>query len=138
MAFNAWLAAAATAAAFMTLLWVVSLVLRDSSIVDRFWGVGFVVITAAVAAASPAGPTALAPRAYLIGALVAVWGLRLSHYIFWRNRGKGEDYRYRKWREEAGPSWWWRSFFKVFLLQGVIMWIVAAPIVAAIAAPEPG
>ena len=137
MAFNAWLAAAATAAAFMTLLWLVSLALRDSSIVDSFWGVGFVVIAAAAAAASPAGPAALAPRAYLIGALVAVWGLRLSHYIFWRNRGKGEDYRYRKWRQEAGPSWWWRSFFKVFLLQGVVMWLVAAPIVAAIAAPEP-
>ena len=136
MAFNAWLAAAATAAAFMTLLWVVSLALRDSSIVDSFWGVGFVAVAVAVAGASPAGPASLAPRAYLIGGLVAVWGLRLSHYIFWRNRGKGEDYRYRKWREEAGPSWWWRSYFKVFLLQGIILWLVAAPVVAALAAQE--
>lgn len=138
MAVNVWLAAAATVAAFMTLLWAVSLALRDSSIVDSFWGVGFVAVAIGVAAASPAGPGALAPRAYLLGALVAMWGLRLSHYIFWRNHGKGEDYRYRRWREEAGPSWWWRSLFKVFLLQGVIMWIVAAPIVAAIGARPQG
>ena len=63
-----------------------------------------------------------------------MWGLRLSHYIFWRNRGKGEDYRYRRWREEAGAAWWWHSYFKVFLLQGVVMWLVAAPVVAVIAA----
>jgi steroid 5-alpha reductase family enzyme len=113
------------------ILWLASLALRDSSIVDSFWGVGFVAIMLSVAAAVPGS---LAPRAWLLGGLVAAWGLRLSHYIFWRNRGKGEDYRYRMWREEAGAAWWWRSFFKVFLLQGVVMWLVAAPVVAAVGA----
>jgi steroid 5-alpha reductase family enzyme len=129
MAGNPWFVSAVTVSAFVTILWLVSLALRDSSIVDSFWGLGFVAITLSVAAAVPGS---LAPRAWLLGALVAAWGLRLSHYIFWRNRGKGEDYRYRKWREEAGAAWWWRSFFKVFLLQGVVMWIVAAPVVAAV------
>jgi len=128
MMLDAWLVAALTVAAFVVVLWLVSLLLRDSSIVDSFWGVGFVAIAAGVGVS--AGPDGLAPRAWLLGALVAVWGLRLSHHIFWRNKGKGEDYRYRKWREEAGAAWWWRSFFKVFLLQGVIMWLVAAPVVA--------
>jgi steroid 5-alpha reductase family enzyme len=129
MILDAWLVAGLVVAAFVTVLWMVSLLLRDSSIVDSFWGVGFVVVALTVAAAAPAG---LLPRAWLLGIMVAVWGLRLSHYIFWRNKGKGEDYRYRTWREEAGPAWWWRSYVKVFLLQGVIMWIVAAPLVAAI------
>jgi len=124
-----WLVAGLTVAVFVTVLWLVSLLLRDSSIVDAFWGVGFVAIALSVAAASP---SALAPRAWLLGVLVLVWGLRLSHYIFWRNKGKGEDYRYRKWREEAGAAWWWRSYFKVFLLQGVVMWLVAAPVVAVV------
>jgi len=61
-------------------------------------------------------------------ALVSVWGLRLALHIYRRNRGKGEDFRYRQWREEAGASWWWHSYLRVFLLQGVIMWIVAAPV----------
>jgi steroid 5-alpha reductase family enzyme len=131
MAGDAWSLSALTVAAFATVLWLVSLVLRDSSIVDSFWGIGFVAIALIVAAAAPGN---LAPRAWLLGVLVAVWGLRLSHYIFWRNKGRGEDYRYRKWRDEARDAWWWRSYFKVFLLQGVVMWIVAAPVVAVISA----
>ena len=135
MILDAWLVAGLTVAAFVTVLWVVSLLLRDSSIVDSFWGVGFVAIAASVAAAAQGR---LAPRAWLLGGLVAVWGLRLSHYIFWRNKGKGEDYRYRQWREAAGSAWWWRSFFKVFLLQGVIMWLVAAPVAAVVGrVPQP-
>jgi steroid 5-alpha reductase family enzyme len=129
MILDAWLVAGLTVAVFVTVLWIVSVLLRDSSIVDAFWGVGFVAIALSVAAAASSG---LAPRAWLLGVLVAVWGLRLSHYIFRRNKGKGEDYRYRKWREEAGAAWWWRSYFKVFLLQGVIMWLVAAPVVAVV------
>jgi steroid 5-alpha reductase family enzyme len=131
MILDAWLVAGLTVAVFVVALWLVSLLLRDSSIVDSFWGVGFIAIALSVGAAAP---PALGPRAWLLGALVAVWGLRLSHYIFWRNKGKGEDYRYRQWREEAGAAWWWRSLFKVFLLQGVIMWLVAAPIVAVMGA----
>ena len=102
MAFQAWSVAALTVSVFVVALWLASLRLRDSSIVDSFWGVGFVAVAASVAAA--AGLAGLAPRAWLLGALVAVWGLRLSHYIFWRNRGRGEDYRYRAWREQAGAS----------------------------------
>ncbi|MCX7806103.1 MAG: DUF1295 domain-containing protein, partial [Planctomycetota bacterium] len=47
-----------------------------------------------------------------------------------RDRGKPEDFRYAAWRAEAGASWWWRSYFKVFLLQGAILLIVAAPLLA--------
>jgi len=63
--------------------------------------------------------------------LVTIWGLRLSIYVFIRNHGKPEDFRYAKWRAENGPRWTWYSFFKVFLLQGAIMWIVSTPLLAA-------
>ena len=129
-----WLVAGLTVAGFVTALWIASLLLRDSSIVDSFWGLGFVAVAASVAATAPGG---LSPRAWLLGGLVGVWGLRLSHYIFWRNKGKGEDYRYRQWRDAAGSAWWWRSYFKVFLLQGFIMWLVAAPVVAVTGGTSP-
>jgi steroid 5-alpha reductase family enzyme len=57
--------------------------------------------------------------------------------VLWRNWGKGEDFRYRKWREEAGGKWWWQSFFKVFLLQGILLWIISAPLLAAQFRPTP-
>jgi steroid 5-alpha reductase family enzyme len=62
---------------------------------------------------------------------VTVWGLWLSIYIFLRNSGKGEDLRYQAWRKENGKNWWWVSYFKVFLLQGILLWIVSTPLQAA-------
>lgn len=112
----------------MTILWLVSLFLKNSSIVDIFWGTGFV-ITYWLAAWI--NPSALSARVVLLGMIVTIWGLRLTIHIFLRNHGKPEDFRYAAWRREASSAWWWQSFFKVFLLQGVILWIVATPLIAA-------
>jgi len=112
----------------MTLLWLVSLRLKNSSIVDIFWGAGFVVSTWFYYSLTPDG---FLLRKVIIAILTTLWGLRLSLYILWRNWGRGEDFRYQVWRREAGAAWWWRSFFKVFLLQGILMWIISAPLLAA-------
>jgi steroid 5-alpha reductase family enzyme len=111
----------------MTVLWIVSLLLKDSSIVDIFWGAGFV-MSAWVAFLLTLD--SLGWRDWLALTLVTVWGLRLTIHILIRNWGKGEDFRYVKMREENGSQWWWKSYFKVFLLQGILMWIVAAPLTA--------
>lgn len=112
----------------MTLLWLVSLALKNSSIVDVFWGTGFVITNWVYFALTPDGFT---PRKWLIAILVTIWGLRLSGYILWRNWGKPEDFRYQAFRKEAGSKWWWQSFLRVFLLQGVLMLIISAPLLAA-------
>jgi steroid 5-alpha reductase family enzyme len=112
---------------YMTAIWLVSLVLRNASIVDVFWGLGFTLL-AAVFFATTDG---FVGRKVLVTTLVVVWGLRLSLYIQWRNWGRGEDYRYRAWREKAGEKFWWVSFFQVFLLQGVLLWLISAPILGA-------
>ena len=113
---------------FMTILWIASLILKNSSIVDIFWGTGFVIANWAYFFLAPDGSPA---RKWLISLLVTVWGLRLSFYILRRNWGKPEDFRYQKWREESGKIWWWKSFFQVFLLQGILLWIISAPLLAA-------
>lgn len=119
----------------MTLLWLISLALKNSSIVDIFWGTGFVIVAWAAFVLTPGG---FESRKILLASLVTIWGLRLSLYILWRNWGKAEDFRYQVWRKEAGAAWWWRSFFKVFFLQGVILWIVAAPLLVAQISAQPG
>ena len=119
----------------MTVLWLVSLALKNSSIVDIFWGAGFVISAWTAFALTPDG---FGPRKWLLCGLVTIWGLRLSLHILTRNWGKPEDFRYQAWRKEAGAAWWWRSFFKVFLLQGVLMWIIAAPLLAAQYSAQPG
>jgi steroid 5-alpha reductase family enzyme len=126
-----WLAAGLIVLVLMTLLWLYSLKIKNSSIVDIFWGTGFVIT---YWAALIIGSIEITTRILLLGAIVTLWGLRLSFHIFSRNHGQPEDFRYAAWREEAGSSWWWRSFFKVFLLQGVILLIVAAPLIAVLVA----
>lgn len=117
----------------MTALWLVSLALKNSSIVDIFWGTGFVIVSWVTFGLTEGYEL----RRWLLNLLVTVWGLRLSLHILWRNWGKPEDFRYQVWRMEAGAAWWWRSYFKVFLLQGVILWIVATPLLAVQLNPQP-
>lgn len=111
----------------MTLLWLLSLALKNTSIVDIFWGIGFIIVTWLGFSYG----YGYIPRKQWTCVMVTLWGLRLALHIGLRNWGKPEDFRYAKWREENGMNWWWISFFKVFLLQGLLMWIISAPVLAA-------
>jgi steroid 5-alpha reductase family enzyme len=130
---EAWPLSLAGIAVGMTLLWLLSVVQRNASIVDIAWGPGFaaVAIFAAIAGDGYGG------RRMLVAILASVWGLRLGGYIFLRNRGHGEDPRYQAMRRHRGPSFWWFSLLQVFLLQGVLMWVIAMPLVWASTAAEP-
>lgn len=119
----------------MTLLWVYSVRVKNASIVDIFWGPGFVLQVWVYFLLTPQGDPA---RKWLSAVLVSIWGLRLGVYIFRRNRGKGEDFRYQEFRRKYGPErYWWVSFFQVFVLQGVLMWVIGAPLLIAQGGPGP-
>ena len=116
----------------MVALWLLSLRLRDASVVDPFWGTGFVLL--AWSAWSTLGVHGF--RAYLALALVTAWGLRLSTHLLIRKRGHGEDFRYAAMREAHGDRFWIVSLGTVFALQGAIMVLVAAPVIAAVVGPH--
>ncbi|MGD8330694.1 MAG: DUF1295 domain-containing protein [Acidobacteriota bacterium] len=126
-------ATASVTLAAVVLLWLISLLRRDASVVDPFWGPGFVMI-AAVAYAVGSG---YEPRRLLIMAMVAVWGLRLGLHLLARNLREGEDRRYRAMRDYWGASFPWVSLASVFLLQGVLMWLISLPIQAVAVAAGP-
>lgn len=119
--------------AYMVAIWVLSLVLNNSSIVDIFWGPGFLLAAIAYLLASDDG---YATRQIIVTVLVGIWGLRLGGYILYRNWGEGEDKRYQKMRE-GSQAWWLRSLFQVFVLQGLIMWAVSASLLASMYNAEP-
>ena len=113
--------------AMMTILWIVSIFIKNVSIVDAFWGFGFVL----------AGifyffrTDGFEIRKIIVVFLLVIWGLRLTIYLAWRNWGKGEDFRYKKFRKDYGEHrYWWFSFFQVFLLQGILVWLISAPLLA--------
>ena len=112
----------------MTLLWLLGVYLKNASIVDPFWGTGFVVLAWFYFSQTDGNNG----RKLLIAILATLWGLRLSLYLLWRNHGKGEDPRYQKFRQNYGPErYWWFSFFQVFLLQGVLMLLISTPLLGA-------
>jgi len=112
----------------MTALWIVSIFIKNVSIVDLFWGLGFV-LSASLYFSLGGG---FDIRKIILLSLVSIWGLRLSLYLTWRNLGKGEDFRYREFRKNYGEHrYWWVSFFQTFLLQGILMWLISAPLLGA-------
>lgn len=121
-------AAAVVIGAAMLILWIVSLLIRDASIVDIFWGLGFVAVAWTALVVSGAE----GPRGVVLVAMTTLWGVRLASYLAWRNLGNGEDYRYVEMREKRGESFWWQSLYIVFGLQGLLILVVSLPLVAGI------
>jgi len=112
----------------MTILWIFSIILKNVSIVDIFWGFGYVLVGIFYYLFSEGYEL----RKLVVLILVAVWGLRLTIYLAWRNIGKGEDFRYQEFRRKYGEHrYWWFSFFQTFLLQGILMWLISAPLLGA-------
>jgi steroid 5-alpha reductase family enzyme len=96
---------------------------RNHGLVDIAWGLGIGCLAARLAWAMRGSPLQL-----LQTVLVVLWSLRLSVYLFLRNWGKPEDFRYAAWREKWRGSWWWRSFFQVYALQGALQLLVVFPL----------
>ena len=121
----------AVALAAMLLLWLASLARRDASIVDAWWGPGFVLLAWVDVAAAGAHP-----RSVFVATLVTLWGLRLAAHLLWRSHGQPEDPRYVAMRRHHGARFAWLSLFTVFALQGVLQVAVGLPI--AVVAARPG
>jgi steroid 5-alpha reductase family enzyme len=129
-----WLYVGAAILFLMVLIWLNSVRLKNASIVDIFWGLLFVLAAWVIFFLSPDG---FIPRKLLVAGTVSIWGIRLAWHIFQRNHSKPEDFRYAAWRQQYGSSWWWRSFYRVFLIQGVLAWIICLPLIPAITAGYP-
>jgi steroid 5-alpha reductase family enzyme len=114
--------AALAIAAAMLALWLLSLALRDASIVDIWWGPGIALGASAAWWSAGASPQ---PRALLLVALAWLWALRLAGYLLWRNAGHGEDPRYQAMRRHWGARFPLISLATVFTLQGVLQWLVS-------------
>ncbi|MEZ5030948.1 MAG: DUF1295 domain-containing protein [Saprospiraceae bacterium] len=110
---------------------ILSLFVRRNDIADIAWGLGYVVLCGWLILTRPVSPVF-----WLIASLIAIWGVRLAWHIGRRLIGKPEDFRYRKWREEWGSTFYWRSYLQVYLLQGLLLVIIAMPILVAAGHPE--
>jgi steroid 5-alpha reductase family enzyme len=108
-------------------LWLLSIRLKDISIIDIFWGPGFGVV-ALTGYALSAGH-GFDDRRLLVTALTVLWAVRLGGYLWWRNHGKGEDPRYTvAYRNRFPQHLHWHTLTRVYLLQGFLVWLISMPV----------
>ncbi|MGL4821265.1 MAG: DUF1295 domain-containing protein [Bacilli bacterium] len=119
---NAFLFGAVVVSVFFIIFFIIGQLLENNSIVDIGWGLGFVVLSGALLLRSGFEDT----RLIVLTALIWLWGLRLAFYLFRRNVGKPEDYRYVNMRKRWGTTLpRVKAFFHVYVLQGVILYIIS-------------
>ena len=108
---------------YMCGVFLASLVRKDNGTADIAYGWGFVLVawsTYIFGIHSGAG--------LVLSFLATVWALRLSLRIYLRSRGKPEDFRYALWRKQWGRTFVLRSFLQVYMVQGLIIFLVALPV----------
>jgi len=107
---------------YMTIVFLISLLRSNKSIVDIAWGFGFVIVALYTFFRS----TLFLPRHLLVTTLVTIWGLRLTRHLFRRNWGKGEDPRYEKLTQGWGIL---KTYAIIFLFQGLLILIISTPVI---------
>ena len=122
---------AITVAVVMGAGWLVSLRLRDTSIVDPLWG--FTYVAAAWAVWLWDDSATVTARTWLVLAMVTVWGLRLGGHLAARKWREPEDYRYAAMRRRRpGRIFTWWSLVMVFGLQAALVVVVSLPVQAVV------
>jgi steroid 5-alpha reductase family enzyme len=108
----------------MSCWFLISLIKKRNDVADIAWGLGFVIL----AWISFFLTHEFSWRKLLVDSLVSIWGIRLAWHIYRRNKGKPEDSRYQVWRQEWGSLFYIRSYVQVFLLQGILLFLISIPV----------
>jgi steroid 5-alpha reductase family enzyme len=107
---------------YFTVFYIIAQIVKDNSIIDMGWGAGFIVgSTTAVLLVKT-----MTVFGWVVYGFILLWGLRLTIRLVGRNWGKPEDFRYQAWRVEWGKKAWLIAFFRVFMIQGIINFIVGS------------
>ncbi|MFC7496367.1 MULTISPECIES: DUF1295 domain-containing protein [unclassified Nocardioides] len=94
------------------------------SVVDTTWGLALAAVAVVAAVAGGVLDTGQPWRSWLLVALVAIWGGRLSWHMHRRNAGHGEDPRYAAMLEGTSPA---QRALKVWVTQGAAVLLVGLP-----------
>jgi steroid 5-alpha reductase family enzyme len=117
---------------YMGIFAAFALARRNNGLADTAWGLGFMLVAALNLCLAPA----VTARQITVTVLVAIWALRLARHVHARNRGKPEDFRYAEMRRKWGKAAPVKSVTNVFGLQGLLLFVIAWPIVLVNARPR--
>lgn len=109
---------------FFHVVFFIAIKIKDNSIADIAWGLGFIVIDVALILQTKN----IHPPQLIMSLLIMMWGLRLSGYIYLRKRNMPEDFRYQEFRKKWGKHYIIGSYLQVFLLQMILLLLIAMPL----------
>lgn len=111
---------------FFFTMFILGQILKDNSIVDIGWGLGFVLSAVYIFFKTPESGT----KGMIITIAIVIWGMRLVYHIGKRKIGKPEDFRYVNMRKKWGDKFVLiKAFLNVYFLQLVIQFIVTLPVI---------
>lgn len=113
---------------YIFIAFIVGTIKKNNGIMDIFYGPGFFVVALTSLIIYFILNNTMNLRQFLTTILVFAWSLRLATYVFIRNRGKPEDYRYKAMRERWKTNIILKSFIKIYLFQGLVILIVVFPV----------
>lgn len=125
-----WMAEGPVILAVLAVTWAIGTGLRNHGMMD----VAYPLAPLAAAITAAAMQERLAPEQLVLLGLVAVWAVRLSVQT-WGHNSRAEREPYATWRRRHEGDWIWWSFFQVYLLQGVTIWIWSLVFAVAFTAP---
>lgn len=100
---------------------------ENNGLQDIAWGAGFVVVAIFTYLYSDA--TSI--NGLIITIFVTLWGGRLAFYLFKRNWDAPEDKRYVAMRKKWGNRPKINAYFKVFMFQMLLLFIIVQPVILA-------
>ncbi len=113
---------------YLIIAFLVGTIKKNNGLMDVFYGPGYFVVAITSLIFYIILNHNVNIRQIVICILVFIWALRLASYVFIRNRGKPEDYRYQAMRRSWKTNIVLKSFLRVYMFQGLVIFIVAFPV----------
>ncbi|PKN77328.1 MAG: hypothetical protein CVU52_01020, partial [Deltaproteobacteria bacterium HGW-Deltaproteobacteria-10] len=109
------------------IFFILGIFLKNHTFIDTAWGLSFVIVAHVTFWMQNTHSTIQ----WIVLAMVTAWGLRLFVHIMLRTVGKAEDPRYQQMRQkmESGKHALLTTYLRIYIAQGFLAWIIAAPIV---------
>ncbi|MBP9853948.1 MAG: DUF1295 domain-containing protein [Candidatus Omnitrophica bacterium] len=115
-------------------MWVIHLFLKDATVVDVGWGLGFILLCSVYILRGEGFNL----RNTILFMMIFLWGMRIVLYLLKRiSSEKEEDKRYRKIRQNFGKMAWFKFLF-IFEFQAALEMIIGIPLLIVSLNPDAG
>ena len=120
---------------YFTLGFLVAQYKKNNALVDIMWGAGFVLLAFALLFIYRISGEVGSWGQFYIVLFMTIWGIRLTYFLYKRNKNKPEDDRYQALRNRWGDKVGINAFFKIFMGQMLAQYAIALPVILVFAYP---